>query len=77
LALLYLSSFDERGVRCAWKTYDWDITGKLFELGFIDDPRNKNKSVVFTPEGVARGKAACEKLFGVAVTPKHDGSSKD
>lgn len=76
LALLYVSSFEDRGARCAWKTYDWDITGKLFELGLIDDPRNKNKSVVLTPEGVARGKVACEKLFGGAATPKRGGVHK-
>jgi hypothetical protein len=64
LALLYTTSFEQGGARCAWKTYDWDITERLFEQGFIDDPRNNRKSVVLTPEGEKHAKALAEKLFG-------------
>ncbi len=63
LALLYATSFEQGGARCAWKTYDWGITEQLFEQGFIDDPRNNRKSVVLTPEGVKHAKALAEKLF--------------
>ena len=65
LALLYFGSFERPGARGAWKTYDWGITERLFEQGLIDDPRGKSKSLVLTPEGETRAKAACEALFGV------------
>lgn len=64
LALLYSCSFDEQGVRRSWKTYDWVITQRLFEQGFIDDPRGNRKSVLLSPEGEKHGKALAEKLFG-------------
>ena len=64
LALLYACSFDEQGVRRSWKTYDWGITQRLFEQGFIDDPRGNRKSVLLSPEGEKQGKALAEKLFG-------------
>lgn len=60
LALLALFVFDER---VAWKSYDWAVTNSLFEKGFIGDPRNKNKSVVLTDEGLRRGKELAEGLF--------------
>ena len=64
LALLYACSFDEQGVRRSWKTYDWDITQRLFEQGFIDDPRGNRKSVLLSSEGEKCGKALAERLFG-------------
>ena len=64
LALLYVCAVEERGARFSWKTYDWGITQRLFEQGFIDNPRGSRKSVLLTPEGEARGKALAEKLFG-------------
>lgn len=64
LALLYICSVEEHGARWSWKTYDWEVTQRLFEQGLIDDPRGKRKSVLLTPEGEARGKALAEKLFG-------------
>jgi hypothetical protein len=63
LGLLYLTSFEEHGVARAWKGHDWDALGRLFAQGLIDDPRNRNKSVAFTPDGFARAKAACANLF--------------
>ena len=77
LALLYFGSFERPGARCAWKTYDWGITERLFEQGLIDDPRGKSKSVVFTPEGEARAKAACEALFGTSNQPSNGSSPKN
>ncbi len=56
LALLYLTLHEDRR---AWKGFDWDALDRLFEKGLIENPRNKNKSVVFTDEGIARA----EKLF--------------
>jgi len=69
LALLYYGSFERPGNRSAWKTYDWAITERLFEQGLIGDPRGTSKSLVFTPEGEARAKAAFEALFGAPSAP--------
>ena len=61
LALLYLSLHDERR---AWKGFDWDATDRLHAKGLLDNPRNKNKTVVLTDEGLESAKAACARLFG-------------
>ena len=38
LALLYLTTYEERfGVR-AWKGHDWAAMDRLFEKGYIHDP---------------------------------------
>ena len=44
----------------AWKGFDFEVMDRLFEKGYIFDPRGKAKSVVFTVEGLARA----ERLFG-------------
>jgi Domain of unknown function (DUF6429) len=61
LALLYLGLHD--GAR-AWKGFDWDATDRLHKQGYIDDPRGKAKSVVFTEEGLERARSLVVKLFG-------------
>jgi hypothetical protein len=35
----------------AWKGFDWDVLNRIYEKGFICDPVNKTKSVVFTDDG--------------------------
>jgi Domain of unknown function (DUF6429) len=63
LGLLYLTSFTEGkgefAVTRAWKSHDWSALDRLYEKGFITDAKNKNKSVVFTDEGLAKA----EELF--------------
>lgn len=56
LALLYLTLHDQYR---AWKGLDWDVLNRLYEKGFICDPVNKTKSVVFTEEGLYES----ERLF--------------
>jgi hypothetical protein len=56
VALLYLTLHDSNR---AWKGIDWDVLDRLYEKGLIDDLKNKNKSVVFTNEGLAQA----EELF--------------
>jgi hypothetical protein len=58
LALLYLTLHD--GNR-AWKGIPWQAMNDLFESGYIEDPRNKTKSVVLTKHGLARS----EELFRI------------
>ncbi len=60
LAMLYLTLHDH----CrAWKQLDWDITNRLHQKGMIESPTGKSKSVVFTPEGLAKSEELFKKLF--------------
>lgn len=63
LALLHLTSFTDHGVTRAWKGYDWDTLDRLHEKGYIFDPKNKSKSVVFTEEGRQLAEQLFQKLF--------------
>ncbi|KWR88158.1 DUF6429 family protein [Cupriavidus sp. IDO] len=56
LALLYLTLHDRYR---AWKGFDWEALNRLHERGFIGDPVNKTKSVVFSEEGLREA----ERLF--------------
>ena len=48
----------------AWKGFDWAALGRLHEKGMICDPVGKQKSVVFTEEGLEQSKRLFEKMFG-------------
>ena len=41
---------------------------RLHELGYIEDPRTKAKSVVFTPEGLQKAREAFLRLFALPDT---------
>jgi hypothetical protein len=60
LALLYLTLHD--GWR-AWKGFDWEALGRLYEKGMIGDPVGKVKSVVFTDEGLQRSQELFMTMF--------------
>ena len=63
LALLYLTSFDEKiGIR-AWKGHDWGALNRLHEKGYISDPKNKAKSIVFSEEGFKLSEELFKKHF--------------
>jgi hypothetical protein len=47
----------------AWKSFDWDAMDRLHTKGLIHDPVGKAKSVVFTPEGLARSEQLFQELF--------------
>ena len=67
LALLHLTSFTEGkggfAVTRAWKGHDWEALARLHEKGLISDPKNKNKSIVFTAEGRQRAMELFQRLF--------------
>ncbi|WP_413741063.1 DUF6429 family protein [Sodalis sp. RH15] len=63
LALLYLTLHDYDR---AWKGHDWDAMDRLYERGFICNPANKTKSVVFTEEGLHESKRLFERYFVIA-----------
>jgi Domain of unknown function (DUF6429) len=50
LALLQLTLHDSNR---AWKGFDWETLDRLYEKGWIENPRSKAKSVVLTEEGLA------------------------
>jgi uncharacterized protein DUF6429 len=81
LALLCLGLHD--GAR-AWKGFDWDAMDRLYQQGYITDPRGKAKSVVFTEEGLERAQRLLTQLFGKPGEPaaaadrgRHLGSARD
>ena len=53
LALLYLNAFSEREITRAWKSFDWGAMDRLYQAGYINNPRSKAKSVVFSEDGLA------------------------
>lgn len=60
LAILSLTLHD--GYR-VWKGLDWQITDRLYEKGLIHDPRNKNKSIILTEEGLTLARSAMIEFF--------------
>ena len=63
LALLFLNLFADGGVTRAWKSIPWDSMERLYEKGYIGDPKSKAKSVTMTEEGEAAAEAMFTKLF--------------
>ena len=59
LALLYLTSFEDHGIMRTWKGRDWEVSDRLFQKTYIQNPKGKVKSVVFTEEGFK----LCQQLF--------------
>ncbi|KAI9129339.1 DUF6429 family protein [Acaryochloris sp. CCMEE 5410] len=64
LALLALNIHDEteQGAR-SWKGHDWEALNRLHHKGWISDPVTKAKSVILTPEGLARSRELFKQLF--------------
>ncbi len=60
LALLYLTLHD--GGR-AWKSFDWEVMGRLHEKNLIENPVGKAKSILFTEEGLKESARLFQKLF--------------
>jgi hypothetical protein len=47
----------------AWKGVDWDALARLHEKGLIHDPVGKQKSVVFTDDGLREAERCFHELF--------------
>jgi hypothetical protein len=65
LALLYLTSFQEEYGTRAWKSIAWEVMDRLYEKGYIGDPKGKAKSVILTEAGERLSKELFLKNFGV------------
>jgi hypothetical protein len=63
LALLYLTTFEDKPRLRAWKGHDWNALDRLHRKDFISDPATKAKSVVLTEAGAKRSKRLFEKYF--------------
>ena len=63
LALLYLTTFEDKPGLRAWKGHDWGALNRLHERDYISDPATKAKSVVLTEAGAKRSKRLFEKYF--------------
>ncbi len=63
LALLYLTIWDDRTITRAWKGHDWSALDRLYQKGYIGDPKGKARSVVVTKEGRARAEELFRLLF--------------
>jgi len=49
----------------AWKNLDFDLIDRLYDKGYIENPRNKRKSLVFTDAGLHRVEALLRANFAV------------
>ncbi len=63
LALLFLTTFQEHSVTRAWKGLAWEVADRLYEKGYIGDPKSKAKSVVLTEEGATRSRELFRESF--------------
>lgn len=65
LAMLFLTHFNDtnKSPYKAWKGLDWGVLDRLYEKGYIYDPKNKNKSSIFTNEGFAFSEQLFQKHF--------------
>lgn len=65
LALLYLtSSHNEYGTR-AWKGLNTEAMDRLYQKGYIGDPRGKSPSIALTETGAELSRELFFKHFGV------------
>ena len=63
LALLYLTTFDDKPRLRAWKGHSWDVLDRLHRKDYISDPATKAKSVLLTDAGAKRSQELFEKSF--------------
>jgi CRISPR/Cas system CMR-associated protein Cmr1 (group 7 of RAMP superfamily) len=63
LALLHLTTFKEgMGIR-AWKGHDWSAMDRLYEKGYISDPKSAAKSVRMTESGAQKAQERFQEHF--------------
>ncbi|WP_423867705.1 DUF6429 family protein [Bradyrhizobium sp.] len=55
----------------AWKGLDWDVLGRLYDKGMIENPVGEVKSVVLTGTGTRSG--ACQEVVCGGVTGRWQG----
>jgi len=65
LALMFLTTFDhiEGHGATSWKGYDWHHMDRLYQRGYISDPKTKAKTVRLSKEAVKLSKDFFEKYL--------------
>lgn len=63
LALLYLTTFEDKPGLRAWKGHSWDALDRLHGKEYISDPATKAKSVWLTEVGAKRSQELFVKYF--------------
>ncbi|HKY90746.1 MAG TPA: DUF6429 family protein [Nevskiaceae bacterium] len=61
LAVLYLSVHNGHW---AWKAVDKNATMRLHARGLLKNPHTTSRALLFTDDGLAEARRACERLFG-------------
>ena len=61
LAMLLLTLHEENR---AWKGHSFEVLDRLYEKGYIYNPKGKSKSVVLTDEELAKAREVFDGLFG-------------
>jgi uncharacterized protein DUF6429 len=65
-ALLHLvTTKDKYGYR-AWKGFDWDTMDRLYEKGYISNPKGKAKSVALSEEGTKLSAQLFKEYFEIS-----------
>jgi hypothetical protein len=63
LALLYLTTFEDKPRLRTWKGHNCDAMDRLHRKDYISDPATKTKSVLLTEAGAKRSRELFEKYF--------------
>lgn len=64
LALLFLNRFKDGEITRAWKGMDWDVLDRLYEKGYVANPKGKAKSVILTESGEKLSEELFLRNFG-------------
>ncbi|MEI8131966.1 MAG: DUF6429 family protein [Leptolinea sp.] len=65
LALLFLTSSQDQYATRAWKGLNWETLDRLYEKGFISDPKEKSPSVALSEAGAKLSKELFFKHFSL------------
>lgn len=65
ISLLYLTTFHDKYGARAQKGMDLDTLDRLYEKGYISDPKSKVKSIVLIEEGERLSEELFFKYFGL------------
>ena len=60
LATLLLTLHEENR---AWKGHSFEVLDRLYEKGYIFNPKDKSKSLVLIDEGLAKAREVFDVLF--------------
>jgi Domain of unknown function (DUF6429) len=66
LALLFLATTKDKYGNRAWKGFDWSTMDRLYEKGYISNPKGKTKSVALTEEGAKLSAELFQKYFSTS-----------